>query len=205
LWRRGSRCGDDRMVWIDPHDSKHVLKADDGGVGMSYDRGVKWIYVTSLPVSQWYHVAVDMRKPYWVWRLRTTAAGGDRARRLPGRLERRLDRTCAATASALADPNDDTTFYSESQHSASFAATRSRASRATSAPTASAGSCRSAGTGARGGRPARKSRSSATRWRPRTGTARSSCRPSIRRRSTPARTSSGRAPTAATRGRRSAT
>ena len=64
---RQSLHGDDRMVWIDPRDSKHVLKADDGGVGISYDRGNKWLYVTSLPVSQWYHVAVDMRKPYWVY------------------------------------------------------------------------------------------------------------------------------------------
>ena len=32
-----------------------------------FDRGLKWIYVTSLPVSQWYHVGVDMRTPYWVY------------------------------------------------------------------------------------------------------------------------------------------
>ncbi len=59
--------GDDRLVWVNPHDSRHVMKADDGGLGISYDRGITWLYLTNLPVSQYYRVAVDMRKPYWVY------------------------------------------------------------------------------------------------------------------------------------------
>ena len=59
--------GDDRLVWVDPNDSRHIIKADDGGIGISYDRGQKWLYVTSLPVSQYYRVAVDMRTPFWVY------------------------------------------------------------------------------------------------------------------------------------------
>ncbi len=58
--------GDDRTIWIDPKDSRHLVKADDGGVGISYDRGVKWLYVTSLPVSQFYHVSVSTTSPYFV-------------------------------------------------------------------------------------------------------------------------------------------
>jgi len=112
--------GDDRMVWIDPRDSKHILKADDGGVGMSYDRGQKWIYVTSLPVSQWYHVAVDMGKPYWVygglqdngcWR------GPSATYFSSGIANDDWIRTCGGDGfKSLADPNDDRTFYSESQY-----------------------------------------------------------------------------------------
>ena len=59
--------GDDRFVWVDPNDSRHVMKADDGGLGISYDRGDHFLFVTSLPVSQWYHVAVDMAHPYNVY------------------------------------------------------------------------------------------------------------------------------------------
>ena len=59
--------GDDRLVWVNPHDSRHVMKADDGSMGISYDRGLTWLMITNLPVSQWYHVNVDMRKPYWVY------------------------------------------------------------------------------------------------------------------------------------------
>lgn len=59
--------GDDRFVWVDPSDSRHVLKADDGGLGISYDRGDHFLFVTSLPLSQWYRVAVDMAHPYNVY------------------------------------------------------------------------------------------------------------------------------------------
>jgi hypothetical protein len=31
--------GDDRFIWINPRDSRHVVKLDDGGIGISYDRG----------------------------------------------------------------------------------------------------------------------------------------------------------------------
>ena len=67
-WRepRQTLHGDDRMVWIDPRDSRHLIKADDGGIGISYDRGVKWLYVTSLPVSQPYHVHASTTSPYFV-------------------------------------------------------------------------------------------------------------------------------------------
>ncbi|MEO6446145.1 MAG: hypothetical protein ABIZ91_19085, partial [Gemmatimonadaceae bacterium] len=63
---RQSLHGDDRMVWVDPKDSRHLIKADDGGVGISYDRGIKWLYVTSLPVSQFYHVSASTSSPYFV-------------------------------------------------------------------------------------------------------------------------------------------
>ena len=64
---RQSLHGDDRLVWVNPSDSDHVMKADDGGLGISYDRGVTWWYARHLPVSQWYRVRVDMRKPFWVY------------------------------------------------------------------------------------------------------------------------------------------
>jgi photosystem II stability/assembly factor-like uncharacterized protein len=65
---RGHRThGDDRLVWVDPHDSRHVMKADDGGLGISYDRGDHFLFVTNLPVSQWYRIAVDMAHPYNVY------------------------------------------------------------------------------------------------------------------------------------------
>lgn len=63
---RQSLHGDDRIVWVDPRNSNHVMKGDDGGLGISYDRGLKWLYVTSLAVSQFYRVGVDMRTPFWI-------------------------------------------------------------------------------------------------------------------------------------------
>lgn len=64
---RQSLHGDDRIFWVNPNDSEHVMKGDDGGLGISYDRGITWKYSTNLPVSQFYRVSVDMQKPYWVY------------------------------------------------------------------------------------------------------------------------------------------
>jgi photosystem II stability/assembly factor-like uncharacterized protein len=64
---RQSLHGDDRLVWVNPRDSNHVMKADDGGLGISYDRGLTWWYARHLPVSQWYRVRVDLKDPYWVY------------------------------------------------------------------------------------------------------------------------------------------
>jgi hypothetical protein len=59
--------GDDRFLWVNPTDSRHVMKADDGGLGISYDRARSWLYITHLPVSQFYRVSFDYREPYWVY------------------------------------------------------------------------------------------------------------------------------------------
>lgn len=61
---RQSLHGDDRLVWVNPANSNHVMKADDGGVGISWDRGVTWLYVANLPVSQWYRVGLDNSSPF---------------------------------------------------------------------------------------------------------------------------------------------
>ncbi len=64
---RTTTHGDDRFVWVDPKDSRHVIKLDDGGIGISYDRGVKFLFVSSLPLSQWYRVALDNAMPFNVY------------------------------------------------------------------------------------------------------------------------------------------
>ena len=64
---RTTTHGDDRFVWVDPRDGRHVIKLDDGGIGISYDRGVKFLYVSSLPLSQFYHVRVDNAIPFNVY------------------------------------------------------------------------------------------------------------------------------------------
>jgi photosystem II stability/assembly factor-like uncharacterized protein len=64
---RQSLHGDDRYMWINPANPSHLIKADDGGIGISYDRAVTWQFIADLSVSQWYRVAVDMRKPYRIY------------------------------------------------------------------------------------------------------------------------------------------
>jgi photosystem II stability/assembly factor-like uncharacterized protein len=56
--------GDDRFVWINPRDSRHLIKLDDGGIGISYDQARTWLFVQSLPISQWYRIAADNSRPF---------------------------------------------------------------------------------------------------------------------------------------------
>ena len=64
---RQSLHGDDRYLWVNPANPRHLIKADDGGIGISYDQAETWLFIADLPVSQWYRVGVDNRKPYRVY------------------------------------------------------------------------------------------------------------------------------------------
>jgi photosystem II stability/assembly factor-like uncharacterized protein len=53
--------------WINPNDPTHIYAGNDGGVAESNDRGVSWRFVSTLPLGQYYHVAVDNEIPYNVY------------------------------------------------------------------------------------------------------------------------------------------
>ena len=63
----GGAHGDFHDVWIDPLSTDHLIAVDDGGVWYSYDAGNKWWKGDNLPISQFYHVSVDMNRPYRVY------------------------------------------------------------------------------------------------------------------------------------------
>ena len=63
----GSAHGDFHDVWIDPKNTNRLITGDDGGLWYSYDEGNKWWKGENLPVSQFYHVSVDMDRPYRVY------------------------------------------------------------------------------------------------------------------------------------------
>src|SRR6266704_1479700 len=62
-----SAHGDFHDVWIDPANTDHLITGDDGGLWYSYDAGNKWWKAENLPVSQFYHVSVDLDRPYHVY------------------------------------------------------------------------------------------------------------------------------------------
>jgi len=64
---RGDIHGDYHAIWIDPKRPEHIVVGNDGGLGVSRDRGATWDFVTALPMGQFYHVAVDMDVPYHVY------------------------------------------------------------------------------------------------------------------------------------------
>ncbi|HVE69213.1 MAG TPA: hypothetical protein VNB64_11580, partial [Solirubrobacteraceae bacterium] len=59
--------GDFHALWIDPRDPTRMVAGNDGGLGISHDRGATWSFVENLPLAQYYHVAVDMDDPYNVY------------------------------------------------------------------------------------------------------------------------------------------
>jgi photosystem II stability/assembly factor-like uncharacterized protein len=58
---------DHHALWIDPRDGRHMIIGTDGGFYVSYDRANNWDHMNNLAMGQFYHVAVDTKKPYWVF------------------------------------------------------------------------------------------------------------------------------------------
>ena len=63
----GGAHGDFHDVWINPNNTDNLIAGDDGGVWYSFDGGNRWWKGNNLPVSQFYHVSVDMDTPYHVY------------------------------------------------------------------------------------------------------------------------------------------
>ncbi len=112
--------GDDRILWVNPNDSRHVMKGDDGGLGISYDRAITWLYMRHLPISQYYHVAVDMREPYWVYgglQDNGSWAGPNATYRREGIIFDDWFKTGGGDGFLnLVDTTDNRTLYTESQY-----------------------------------------------------------------------------------------
>jgi photosystem II stability/assembly factor-like uncharacterized protein len=81
----GGAHGDHHVMWIDPIDPNQLLIGDDGGLHQSFDRGAHVRMLAVLPFSQFYHVSVDMERPYrvtgglqdnLVWIAPSSAPGG---------------------------------------------------------------------------------------------------------------------------------
>lgn len=56
---------DFHAMWINPANPRHLLLGGDGGVSLSYDRAATWQYFPNLVLAQAYHVAFDMRTPFY--------------------------------------------------------------------------------------------------------------------------------------------
>ncbi len=57
---------DHHAWWINPEDPNFIVEGNDGGIGISRDRGKNWVFDEKLPAGQFYHVNVDNELPYHV-------------------------------------------------------------------------------------------------------------------------------------------
>jgi photosystem II stability/assembly factor-like uncharacterized protein len=55
---------DHHAWWIHPEDPNLIIEGNDGGIGISRDRGKTWVFDEKIPAGQFYHVNVDNEQPY---------------------------------------------------------------------------------------------------------------------------------------------
>jgi photosystem II stability/assembly factor-like uncharacterized protein len=58
--------GDHQALWIDPEDPNRILSGSDGGFQVSLDGGRTFDIINNVVLSQFYHLAYDLRQPYSV-------------------------------------------------------------------------------------------------------------------------------------------
>jgi photosystem II stability/assembly factor-like uncharacterized protein len=51
--------GEDHALWIDPDNPNHLVIGGDGGVSISYDRGLTWLFRLNLPIGQFYNISAN--------------------------------------------------------------------------------------------------------------------------------------------------
>lgn len=60
--------GDHHGLWIDPDNANYLVNANDGGIYVSYDKGVSWRNFQNLiPVIQFFNIGYDMDAPFHVY------------------------------------------------------------------------------------------------------------------------------------------
>ncbi|MFL5788916.1 MAG: WD40/YVTN/BNR-like repeat-containing protein [Flavisolibacter sp.] len=55
---------DHHVWWISPNDPSFIIDGNDGGIGITRDKGKNWNFNEHLPVGQFYHINVDNEIPY---------------------------------------------------------------------------------------------------------------------------------------------
>lgn len=57
---------DTHAHWIDPTNPNFQVVGNDGGIGVSFDRGGNWDFTNTFAIGQFYNISYDMGVPYFV-------------------------------------------------------------------------------------------------------------------------------------------
>jgi len=118
----GIAHSDHHAIWIDPRNGNHILIGNDGGLDVTYDQGATWEFINTIPAAQFYAVAADMRKPYYVYgglQDNGSWGGPSQTRNPAGITNADWFRIGGGDGFyAQADPTDQYILYSESQNGA---------------------------------------------------------------------------------------
>lgn len=113
----GGTHGDHHDIWIDPQNTDRMITGDDGGIWYSYDGGDRWWKGENLPISQFYHVSVDMDRPYKVYGGLQDNSSWVGASQYPGGIAKSQWENMYGGDGfwMFVDPTDPTYIYAESQ------------------------------------------------------------------------------------------
>jgi photosystem II stability/assembly factor-like uncharacterized protein len=116
-----SRHWDVHALWIDPNNTDYYLVGCDGGIYESFDRGKTWKFMTNLPVTQFYKLAVDYDSPiynvYGGTQDNYTLGGPSRTTRAHGIVSSDWYTTQGGDGfESQIDPEDPNIIYSQSQY-----------------------------------------------------------------------------------------
>ena len=113
----GGVHSDLHALWISPADNRFMYLGTDGGVYVSNDQGRTWRMVRNLPVSQFYHVSVDDRRPYRVYGGLQDNGSWMGPSQSPGGITNDVWKNIGGGDGfyAFADPDDPSVIYSQSQ------------------------------------------------------------------------------------------
>jgi photosystem II stability/assembly factor-like uncharacterized protein len=110
---------DQHALWMDPRDGRHMIIGCDGGFYASYDRGATWDFLNTMAIGQFYHVALDNRKPYRAYGgLQDNGSWGGPSHTLDGQGPLNDDWVVVGMGDGFVcrvDANDPDLVYSESQ------------------------------------------------------------------------------------------
>jgi len=116
----GIAHSDHHAIWIDPKNGNHILIGNDGGLDVTYDQGATWEFINTIPAAQFYAIAADMRKPYYVYgglQDNGSWGGPSQTRNNAGITNADWFRTGGGDGFySQADPNDYNIVYAESQN-----------------------------------------------------------------------------------------
>ncbi|HEX2168361.1 MAG TPA: hypothetical protein VHG09_14095 [Longimicrobiales bacterium] len=109
---------DHHAMWIDPHDPNRIIVGNDGGIGISFDRGGNYWFPNTFPIGQFYNVSFDMAVPYSICGgLQDNNTWCGPSRRDGGTLDNFMWYQISGGDGFVTqqDPRDPCTVYSESQ------------------------------------------------------------------------------------------
>lgn len=59
--------GDFHDLWINPHNSRNMVIANDGGAAITFNQGASWSRQSNMPTAQLYRLNIDNRFPYRIY------------------------------------------------------------------------------------------------------------------------------------------